>query len=90
VAPGLTVKSRLQVLIPTGHHNYYEYFNIVPPALREHLRQGRGMVRNWHALNWESDEKIRKKKVSISAARSPTRLTSATCSGRWPQAVTSS
>ena len=34
----------------------------MPPALREQLRQGKVIVRNWHALNWETDEKIRKKK----------------------------
>jgi type III restriction enzyme len=30
VAPGLTVKSRLQVLMPTAWGNYYDEFNIVP------------------------------------------------------------
>ena len=30
VAPGLTVKNRLQVLMPSGLGNYYEEFNIVP------------------------------------------------------------
>ena len=28
----------------------------------ETIRQGRVIVRNWHALNWESEEKIRKKR----------------------------
>ena len=28
----------------------------------EKLRQGRVIVRNWHALNWETDEKIRRKR----------------------------
>jgi len=28
----------------------------------ETLRQGRVLVRNWHALNWETEEKIRKKR----------------------------
>ena len=62
VAPGLTVKSRLQVLIPAGHDNYFEHFNIVPTALREQLRQGKVIIRNWHALHWDSEQKIRNKK----------------------------
>ena len=58
VAPGLTVKSRLTVLEPSHPENYYEEFRIVPPALLPKLRQGRVVIRNWHALNWESSEQI--------------------------------
>ena len=62
VAPGLTVKSRLQVLEPAGKNNFYDEFNIVPAALLDKLRQGKVMVHNWHTLNWESEERIAKKK----------------------------
>lgn len=62
VAPGLTVKSRLQVLSPSGYGNYYEEFNIVPASLLEKLRQGKVLIHNWHALSWETEEKIAKKK----------------------------
>lgn len=61
-APGLTVKSRLQVLIPAGTGNYYEDFNIVPQALLEKLRQGKVLIHNWHKLSWETEEKIARKK----------------------------
>lgn len=63
IAPGLTVKSRLQVLIPSAQGNYYDEFDIVPTGLRDKLRQGKVVVRNWHALNWEDDEKLKKKKT---------------------------
>ncbi|OQY13024.1 MAG: type III restriction endonuclease subunit R [Desulfobacteraceae bacterium 4572_187] len=62
VAPGLTVKSRLQVLFPWAAENYYDEFNIVPVGLKEKLRQGKILIRNWHVLQWESKEKIAKKK----------------------------
>ncbi|MBW2147145.1 MAG: DEAD/DEAH box helicase family protein [Deltaproteobacteria bacterium] len=62
VAPGLTVKSRLEVLMPTADGNYYDEFKVVPGGLREKLRQGKIMVKNWHALNWESYEQIKKKR----------------------------
>lgn len=62
VAPGLTVKSRLQVLIPSGKSNFYEEFKIVPQGMEDKLRQGKVLVRNWHALSWDTDEQIAKKK----------------------------
>ncbi len=62
-APGLTVRNRLQVLIPDHDGNYYDQFNVVPAGLREKLRQGKVLIRNWHALNWESDEQLAKKKT---------------------------
>ncbi|NVL89795.1 MAG: DEAD/DEAH box helicase family protein [Desulfobacterales bacterium] len=63
VAPGLTVKSRLSVLNPNDPNNYYEEFNVVPPALMDKLRQGKVLIQNWHALSWESEEQIAKKKT---------------------------
>ena len=62
VAPGLTVKSRLQVLDPLRAENYYDEFNIVPITLREILRQGRVLIRNWHVLNWDTDTQIKKRR----------------------------
>lgn len=62
VAPGLTVKNRLQVLLPFGENNFYDEFNIVPVGLIEKLRQGKIIIKNWHALNWETEERIVKRK----------------------------
>ncbi|NMA10725.1 MAG: DEAD/DEAH box helicase family protein, partial [Methanomicrobiales archaeon] len=62
IAPGLTVKSRLSVLVPSSEGNYYDAFAIVPPGLAESLRQGKVLVQNWHALAWESAEQIQKRK----------------------------
>lgn len=62
IAPGLTVKSRLAVLEPSNAANYYELFRIIPEGLIEKLRQGKVLVRNWHALNWDTEEKLRKRR----------------------------
>ncbi|MGA7722081.1 MAG: DEAD/DEAH box helicase family protein [Ignavibacteriaceae bacterium] len=62
VAPGLTVKSRLQVLQPFGENNYYDLFNIIPPGLMDKLRQGKIIIKNWHALQWDTEERLKKKK----------------------------
>ncbi len=50
VAPGLTVKRRLQVLVPSDPGNYYDEFGLIPPGLHDKLRQARVLIRNWHVL----------------------------------------
>ena len=62
VAPGLTVKSRLAVLDPPHPDNYYRQFRIVPSALLDKLRLGRVVVRNWHALNWETEAQVARRR----------------------------
>lgn len=58
IAPNLTVKSRLQVLLPTHAENYYELFNIVPADLMDKLRLGKMLIHNWHTLAWDTQDKI--------------------------------
>lgn len=62
VAPGLTVKSRLQVLKTGGQDNYYDQFKIVPNSLTDKLNQGNVRIVNWQMLAWDSEEDIAKKK----------------------------
>src|ERR1017187_7762629 len=65
IAPGLTVRNRLEVLIPGSAGNYYQEFQIVPPGLEDKLREGqtcRVLVQNWHMLDWESEEQLSKRR----------------------------
>ncbi len=51
VAPGLTVKERLQVLLPGHAENYYDAFSICPnESLRQRLNQAEILIENWHTL----------------------------------------
>lgn len=51
VAPGLTVKSRLQVLYPGNEQNVYDEFRLCPnEAMREKLNQVELLIENWHTL----------------------------------------
>ncbi|MBB1116687.1 DEAD/DEAH box helicase family protein [Stenotrophomonas sp. W1S232] len=51
VAPGLTVRERLQVLHPSHPENYYDSFNLCPSeALRNRLNQVELLIENWHSL----------------------------------------
>ena len=71
VAPGLTVRSRLSVLQPSHPEHYYDKFRIVPRPMLDGLYQGSIMVRNWHALDWETDEQVaRKRSVDKRGAKS--------------------
>ena len=50
VAPGLTVKSRLQVLMPS-EGSYYDEFNLCPSeSMRQKLNQAEVLIENWHTL----------------------------------------
>lgn len=51
VAPGLTVRERLQVLMPGNPANAYDEFNLCPTeALRQRLNRAILLVENWHTL----------------------------------------
>jgi type III restriction enzyme len=62
VAPGLTVKNRLQVLEPSNEKNFYAEFSLIPAGLHDALRQAKIKIANWHKLDWESDERIARRK----------------------------
>lgn len=50
VAPGLTIKERLKVLVPDSEGNYFDEFRIVPLEFVEKLRQAKIKILNWHML----------------------------------------
>ena len=62
VAPGLTVRSRLDVLNPGGDDNYFVKFAVVPSSMMELLRQGSLKIVNWQSMAWQTDEELAKKK----------------------------
>ncbi len=51
VAPGLTVKERLQILQPGHPDNYYDLFSLCPnESMRQKLNQVELLIENWHSL----------------------------------------
>lgn len=62
VAPGLTVRSRLEVLNPGGDDNYFVKFAVVPSSMMELLRQGSLKIVNWQSMAWQTDKELAKKK----------------------------
>ena len=64
VSPGLTVRNRLQVLSPTASEgsNYYIEFDLIPSGMYDKLRGGHVKIINWHLLEWETEDQVKKKK----------------------------
>ena len=59
VCPNLTIRERLQVLLPWKPGNYYDRFDLVPRGLLERLQQGKFEVTNWHLFQPQDDSRSR-------------------------------
>jgi len=57
VCPNLTIRERLQVLLPWRPGNYYEKFDLVPRRMTERLQQGRFQITNWHLFQPKDDSR---------------------------------
>ena len=57
VSPNLTIKERLQVLLPWHPKNYYEQFDLVPRGMIERLQQGKYQITNWHLFQPKDDSR---------------------------------
>tara|TARA_B100000886_G_scaffold220059_1_gene152861 strand:- start:1634 stop:4321 length:2688 start_codon:yes stop_codon:yes gene_type:complete len=57
VAPGITVKDRLSVLLPSKEDNFYKEFRIVDDEMWRQLLQSKIVITNWHNLAEKSDPK---------------------------------
>jgi type III restriction enzyme len=55
VGPNLTVKERLEVLKPQVAGNYYDAFELFPPAYRDLMSRGRVAVTNWQVFAVQDD-----------------------------------
>ncbi|HZR13801.1 MAG TPA: DEAD/DEAH box helicase family protein [Acidimicrobiia bacterium] len=50
VAPGITIRDRLRVLLPSDPNNYYRERELVPPDLVDGLGRAQVVVTNFHAF----------------------------------------
>ncbi len=50
VAPGITIKDRLRVLLPSDPENYYRTRELVPPEMLTELGNAKVVVTNYHAF----------------------------------------
>jgi type III restriction enzyme len=59
VCPNLTIRDRLQVLLPWKPGNYYDRFDLVPRGLLDRLQQGKFEITNWHLFQPQNDSRSR-------------------------------
>jgi len=50
VAPGITIRDRLRVLLPSEPDNYYELREMVPPEMLPDIRRAEIVITNYHAF----------------------------------------
>jgi type III restriction enzyme len=50
VSPGITIKDRLRVLLPSDPENYYETRSFIPRDMLDDVRKARIVITNYHAL----------------------------------------
>lgn len=50
VAPGITIKNRLRVLLPADDENYYDARDLIPSDLKGQLHQSQIIITNYHAF----------------------------------------
>ncbi len=50
VAPGITIKDRLRVLLPSDSENYYAHRGLVPPDMLRDLQGAKIVITNFHAF----------------------------------------
>jgi type III restriction enzyme len=86
VCPNLTIRERLQVILPWKPGNYYEKFDLLQGGMMERLQQGRFQITNWHLIQPRDDR--RSKSVVQRGVESDTAFFGG-CSKTWATSKTS-
>lgn len=73
IAPGITIKDRLRVLLPTDPDNYYHQRDVIPSEWMDKLCQAKIVITNFH--NLQLKEKIEASKLTKSILGDPSAFT---------------
>ncbi|MCZ4090624.1 BPTD_3080 family restriction endonuclease [Sinorhizobium psoraleae] len=69
IAPGITIRDRLRVLLPSDPENIYEGLNLVPTDLLDGIRKARIVITNYHAFMLREKEQVSKLNRQILGGR---------------------
>jgi type III restriction enzyme len=67
VTPGITIRDRLRVLLPSDPQNYYRQRDILPPELMDELGRAKIIITNFHAFKFREKNGAGKLTKSILA-----------------------
>ena len=86
--PGITIRDRLRVLLPSDPENYYEHRNIVPSEFIKDVREARVVITNYHAFRLREEEQSNPANRALRQGRGP-RLNTLETEGKMMQRVMS-
>lgn len=78
VTPGITIRDRLRVLLPSDDQNYYSTSKIVPADMRRDIGRARVVITNYHAFMLREKLKINKTSTGLLQGDGPPLKTSET------------
>ena len=71
VAPGITIRDRLRVLLPNDPNSYYKSRELVPADMQRDLDRAKVVVTNWHAFMQREKMKLSKGGRALLQGRGP-------------------
>jgi type III restriction enzyme len=74
ITPGITIRDRLRVLLPSDPNNYYRVMDVVPADMRETLNAANIQITNFHAFKpreWGDAAKLTKDILRAGESENP-------------------
>ena len=69
--PGIPIRDRLRVLLPSDPENYYEHRNIVPSEFVKDVREARVVITNYHSFRLREEEQSNPTNRALRQGRGP-------------------
>ncbi|HWW02483.1 MAG TPA: DEAD/DEAH box helicase family protein [Candidatus Acidoferrum sp.] len=69
--PGITIRDRLRVVLPSDPDNYYKYRELVPPDLLTEIARAKVVITNYHAFKLRERLEVSKVGRSLLKGRGP-------------------
>ena len=69
--PGITIRDRLRVLLPSDPENYYEHRNLVPSEFIPAVREAKVVITNYHAFRLRDEDSSNRTNRSFRYGRGP-------------------
>jgi type III restriction enzyme len=71
VTPGITIRDRLRVVLPSDPDNYYKYRELVPPDLLTDIARAKIVITNYHSFKLRERLEVSKVGRSLLKGRGP-------------------